>query len=291
MKRKIFIGSSSEGLEIAAKVKNQVEQKLGDWIECEIWNKGEVFSLNKGTLESLIKASHKYDYGILIASKDDKLFTRRKKYKVMRDNVLFESGLFFGSLGLQRAFLLADKQIKLPSDFNGTTIAMYNSKNISDAIDKIIKAIQDTKECFILKPLPSTAIAHGYFTNFVLPFSHKLLQKHPKGFMFKIIIPKNIKDIDTTIKQYTIANPSTMLQEERPIAYKYDHSENQYWDIPTTLTTIDRLIELFINSHEIGDNPEKKAWLEHEVRNFKEALEILIHQHGNFENNIFIEYA
>ena len=291
MKRKLFIGSSSEGLKIAEIVRMQVDTKLGDWIECEVWNEGEVFGLNRGTLESLINASRKYDYGVLVASNDDKLFKRRKKYKIMRDNVLFESGLFFGSLGLQRVFLLANKRINLPSDFNGITIEMYDSKNIHESIDKIIKAIQDTRNSFNLKPMPSTAIAFGYFMNFVLPFSQKLLQKHQKDFIFKIVVPKNTGDIDTTIKQYEIDNPSTMLQEPRPSAYKYNHSENQYWDIPTTLKTIDQLINFFIHSHEIGVNAEKEAWLQYEIRNFKETLEILIKKQDAFKDNICVEYS
>lgn len=36
MKRKIFIGSSSEGIKIANQVKDQINLELGDWIECEI---------------------------------------------------------------------------------------------------------------------------------------------------------------------------------------------------------------------------------------------------------------
>ncbi|WP_291097439.1 nucleotide-binding protein, partial [Flavobacterium sp. UBA5153] len=153
MKRKIFIGSSSEGIKIANQVKDQINLELGDWIECETWENGGVFSLNKGTLESLVKASRKYDYGIMLASKDDILIKRMKIFNVMRDNVLFEMGLFLGSLGLQRAFLITHDKTSLPSDFNGVTIVKYNDKNISDKIANVILEIKKTKESFNLKPV------------------------------------------------------------------------------------------------------------------------------------------
>lgn len=290
MKRKIFIGSSTEGLVIANKVKNEINSKLGYWVECEIWNEGTVFTANKGTLESLIKAARKYDYGIFIASNDDKLIKRGKQFKTMRDNVLFESGLFLGSLGLQRAFLLTHSVIKLPSDFNGTSIETYDEKNIDAAINKVIDTIQLTKDSFTLKPIPSTAIAFGYFENFVLPFANKCLKNKEKDFSIKLIIPKNIKDIDNSIEYHKTHNPSITTDGERPIANKYLNNQNQYWDIPTTLKTLNQLIDMFLLSPEIGINTEKEEWLQHEIRNFKGTLEVLIKQHDIFKGHISIEW-
>lgn len=289
MKRRIFIGSSSEGLEIANQVKNQINAQLGNWIACETWQDGKVFSLNRNTLESLVKASRKYDYGILVASKDDVLFKRMKFFKVMRENVMFEMGLFLGSLGLQRAFLITHDKVSLPSDFDGVTVVKYNTDNLNNKISAIISEIENTKNSFNLKPVPSAALALGYFQNFIIPFAEKLYKSIP-DFKFKVLIPLSIADVNAQILRYQIVNPSNVTDGDRPKAYKYENRDKEYWDIPTTLQTIDNLLDYFVPSMEIGINLEKKEWIHFELRNFKGTLEMLIQQQDVYKNNISVEY-
>jgi hypothetical protein len=290
MKRKIFIGSSSEGIKIANQVKDQINLELGDWIECETWDNGGVFSLNQGTLESLVKASRKYDYGIMLASKDDILVKRMKIFSVMRDNVLFEMGLFLGSLGLQRAFLITHDKTSLPSDFNGVTVVKYNDKNICDKIANVISEIKKTKESFNLKPVPSAALALGYFQNFIMPFAKKHFKLSPI-FQIKILIPKNISDVNAQIAKYKSENESIQTTGDRPIAFEYNNEDNKYWDIPTTLQTIDNLMDYFVPSSELGVNIEKEEWIQHELRNFKGTLETLINKHVVYKDNILIDFV
>lgn len=289
MKRKIFIGSSAEGIKIANQVKDQINIELGDWIECETWGDGKVFSLNGGTLESLVKASRKYDYGIMLASKDDVLIKRMKIFNVMRDNVLFEMGLFLGSLGLQRAFLITHDRTSLSSDFNGVTVVKYNDKNISTTIANVISEIKKTKESFNLKPVPSAALALGYFQSFIMPFAKKHYQLSPT-FQIKILIPKNISDVNAKITKYKTENESIQTTGDRPIAFQYKNEQNKYWDIPTTLQTIDNLMDYFVPSSELGINIEKVEWIQHELRNFKGTLETLISKNGAYDDNIIIDY-
>lgn len=290
MKRKIFIGSSSEGIKIANQIKDQINLELGDWIQCETWENGGVFSLNKGTLESLVKASRKYDYGIMLASKDDILIKRMKIFNVMRDNVLFEMGLFLGSLGLQRAFLITHDMTSLPSDFNGVTVVKYNDKNISSKIAHIISEIKKTKESFNLKPVPSAALALGYFQSTILPFAKKHFELSPH-FQFKILIPTNISDVNAQIAKYKSVNNSVDTPGPRPIVSQYENETNKYWDIPTTLQTIDNLMDYFVPSSELGVNIEKEEWIQHELRNFKGTLETLINKHEVYKDNILIDFV
>lgn len=289
MKRKIFIGSSKEGFKIANLMKDQINAQLGDWIECETWKEGNVFSLNKSTLESLVKASRKYDYGILVASKDDILIKRWKMLNVMRDNVLFEMGLFLGSLGLQRAFLITHDKISLPSDYDGVTVVKYNDKNIGNKIAGVITEIEKTKNSFNLKPVPSAALALGYFQSFILPFAKKHFESSP-DFQLKILIPTNISDVNAKISKYKSENPSIQTTGDRPIAYQYENSINNYWDIPTTLQTIDNLLDYFVPSLEVGINIEKQEWIQYELRNFKGTLEMLINKQDVYKNNLLLEF-
>lgn len=290
MKRKVFIGSSSEGTKIANEIRDRINEELGDWLECETWKDGGVFSLNRGTLESLVKASRKYDYGIMLASKDDVVIKRYKVFPAMRDNVLFEMGLFLGSLGLQRAFLITHDKTVLPSDFNGVTVVKYNDKNLESKIDDIIKELKKTKASYNLKPVPSAALALGYFQSFVLPFAKKHFRISSE-FKIKILIPTKISDVNAQITKYKSNNPSELTTGERPIAYQYRDDENSYWDIPTTLQTIDNLMDYFVPPSELGINIEKEEWIEFELRNFKGTLEALIEKQGVYKDNIIIDFV
>lgn len=289
MKRKIFIGSSSEGLSVAEEIKVAINIKLGDWVDCETWKDGKVFSQNKNTLDCLVKASRRYDYGILVASKDDISLKRLRFYKTMRDNVLFEAGMFLGSLGLQRAFLITSNNISLPSDYAGVTVIKYNSKNLSNKIEDIISEIDNTKGSFNLKPIPSAALAFGYFENFLLPFAQKQFSLNSK-FQLKVLLPKSISDIKAQKDKYLSDHPSIETKCGRPVAYQYKMESNCYWDIPTTLNTIYHLIDYIVSPSELGINAEKEEWTQHEIRNFKGTLEMLIRKQDVYKNNILIDY-
>jgi hypothetical protein len=289
MKRKIFIGSSSEGSKIANQIKDRINAELGEWVECETWKDGGVFSLNSGTLESLVKAARKYDYGIMLASKDDVVIKRYKIFSAMRDNVLFEMGLFLGSLGLQRAFLITHDKTALPSDFNGVTVVKYNDSNINGKIDNIIAELRKTKDSYNLKAVPSAALALGYFQSFILPFAKKHSILTP-NFHLNILIPKSIADVSAQISKYESKNESVLTTGERPVVHQYVNEVNKYWDIPTTLQTIDSLMDYFLPPSELGINLEREEWIQFELRNFKGTLEVLIEKHAVYKENITFDF-
>ncbi|MBI1838675.1 MAG: nucleotide-binding protein [Flavobacteriia bacterium] len=284
MKRKLFIGSSKEGLTHAQKLKEIIESELHEWIDCTIWSDGEIFGLNNSTLHSLVQASRKFDYGILVASKDDITKYRKTTVITPRDNVMFEMGMFLGSLGLTRAFMLVEEDCKLPTDYNGITVPYFNSMvegSIDIAINQIIQAIRSSRNSFNIKPVPSAALALGYFESFIQKLAKKRLNEDIP-FSLEILLPVNISDIDTTVKLHKRNNPSIEISIDengsRPIVHQHTNSEHNYWDIPTNLQTLNSLMNLIIPSSEIGVNPEKQDWIEQEIRNFKGTLEVLINQ-------------
>lgn len=278
MKRKLFIGSSTEGKKVAEFVKQILQEACGDWLEIECWSDGGVFELNKSALDTLIKASRRFDYGLLIATKDDKATIRGKKFQVPRDNVMFEMGMFLGSLGLNRAFLLVENDNKLPTDYNGVTITYFNKKKLEGIKKKcsnLISALELTRNTFNLKPMPSSSLAVGYFENFLLPAAKKFHEINDY-YKIKVLIPKDIKFIEEAKVSYIRRNPSIEVSinenVSRPIIYRYINDTNQYWDIPTTLTTISSLIDLIYTNEEIGIPQLKKDWIQCELRDFAGAL-------------------
>jgi Predicted nucleotide-binding protein containing TIR-like domain len=142
----VFIGSSSEGLDIA----REVELHLLNVALVNLWTNG-IFVLGEGTLESLVNALDNFDFAIMVLSPDDLLETRGQNFASPRDNVLFELGLFMGRLGRRRTIILSEEgvDLKLPSDLADITRATYRKHNnqplsvaVSPACTRIIQAIR-----------------------------------------------------------------------------------------------------------------------------------------------------
>lgn len=122
MKPRLFIGSSVEGLNIAY----AIQQNLHHQAEIIVWDQG-VFELSKTTIESLINILENSDFGIFVFSPDDDAMMRGEEKKVIRDNVLFELGLFIGKLGRNRSFFIVPENttFHLPTDLLGITPGKY----------------------------------------------------------------------------------------------------------------------------------------------------------------------
>ena len=140
----VFIGSSTEGLDVAREVELQLQR---DAITT-IWKDG-VFGLGSGTLESLMKVLEQFDFAVMVLSPDDLIESRNQRYASPRDNVIFELGLFMGRLGRSRVFIVheQDANLKLPSDLAGIAVSPYRKRdNLSAALSPtctpIIKAIR-----------------------------------------------------------------------------------------------------------------------------------------------------
>lgn len=118
----LFVGSSSEGHEIA----QAVQVNLDRVCEVKLWDQG-VFGLTRGTLESLVKAVDEFDFAVLVLTADDLNISRGTTKAAARDNVLFELGLFMGSLGRERTFIFYNQadSPSLPSDLAGVTLANF----------------------------------------------------------------------------------------------------------------------------------------------------------------------
>jgi hypothetical protein len=134
MPTSVFVGSSSEGLEVAQAIQYQLQFEA----EVTVWNEG-LFGLTSGTLETLVNSIDRFDFAILVLTPDDLLFTRKNLTQCPRDNIMFELGLFMGRLGRSRTFIVCSdhENLKLPSDLAGVTITKFRTredKNIIAAV-------------------------------------------------------------------------------------------------------------------------------------------------------------
>lgn len=136
-KPRIFIASSTENIAYAHAVHRFLNN---NYAETKLWE--TAVKPSEFTLPSLIKCFNDYDYGIFIFSDDDILNIRNKNYTNVRDNVLFEFGVFIGKHSQNNAFILSPKEYldtgRIASDLFGITITTFDSKRIeNDFIDTI----------------------------------------------------------------------------------------------------------------------------------------------------------
>ncbi|MEM8509441.1 MAG: TIR domain-containing protein [Bacteroidota bacterium] len=123
---KLFIASSKEAIRTARALKVLLESEN---LRPRVWSNA-FETLGESYLERLEAISEEYDYGVFVFNDDDDLVSKEEKMQSTRDNVIFELGLFVGKHNRRKAFILwpENKNVKLPSDFEGIILAEYNAQ-------------------------------------------------------------------------------------------------------------------------------------------------------------------
>lgn len=148
MKPKVFIGSSTEALPVA----EAAQKQLSNLAEVEIWQDGK-FSSTRTAIESLFAALVEYHFAVFVTVPEDVTTKRGVSHHTMRDNVLFEMGLFLGRLGRDRVFLIAPKDaaLHLPSDLTGIDPATYDrSAKLLSAVGVSLYELKETLREFVM---------------------------------------------------------------------------------------------------------------------------------------------
>ncbi|MDB2373639.1 nucleotide-binding protein [Psychrosphaera haliotis] len=187
MKPKVFIASSVEGLDVAKSLQVNLEHTM----EVTIWSQG-IFDLSAYALESLTKALEQNDFGIFVFSADDQSIIRDTQKTTVRDNVIFELGLFVGRLGRFSNFIVKPRSVDLhiPSDLFGLTLADYDDQRSDRNLDAALgssctKIERQIKEMFNIE-YPVTG-HHG--SNVLSNNVDKL--NHEEPYSFKAILKNN----------------------------------------------------------------------------------------------------
>jgi hypothetical protein len=308
----IFIASSSEAKGVAKAVKRQFE-RFGD---VDYWEEN-MFLVNQGALENLVNLSAFYDFAVAIFTKDDQAQIRDQSVHVTRDNVIFEFGLFLGRLGPSRAFFIAEEGVKIFSDWDGISRVEFKTRAnldaaVGSACDLIEKAMKraEKKQTFTL--LPSTAIAFGYYDNFLarlleffrsnekvklyktdskgceIPDTVRYIETANRKFVINVEIPAKLEKLEST-GVYDTTDEFTQVMIDttsRPYPF-YINTDNDtennegdlnLFDIPTTLLASRRAIEGVFSEDFLltGDNETNEEIIERrEIENFKKTLEII----------------
>jgi Predicted nucleotide-binding protein containing TIR-like domain len=297
-KPSIFIGSSKEGLPVA----KMAEAGLEDMAECTLWT--DAFEIGKSNFDNLISQIAFYDYAILVATGDDVITSRKKSSKSARDNVLFEFGLFAGGLGRSRVFYMLEAKTKIPSDLLGLTLPFIDPEN-EDSLKKVIadirKQIAGKEKTFDLGFLPSTALAYGYFINFVERTVERLLEDKQAGKIFDldnggtfkiselkvtILLPNDLDDdMFKKVRAKRLKEGWKHMKVDPKDVRDYDFSIDiskaetgllHLVDIPLTLNALNKSIRMYANRQHIGKDVKEELLEYREIRNFGRTLEYLI---------------
>ena len=149
-KPRVFLASSVEGLDVASAINESLDYDT----EIVHWKDG--FSLSSYTIDSLMEKARTVDFAIFVFTPDDVSTIREQSHIVVRDNVLFELGLFIGSLTKERCFIIKPRGVNLhfptdllgltPADFDGNRSDNDLTQAVNAACSKVKKEILRLKE-------------------------------------------------------------------------------------------------------------------------------------------------
>ena len=131
MKPTLFIGSSRQRLAVA----RGLQRLLGDVAEVTVWDEAPQFAMNDAVLDGLIKVGDTYDFALLLFGQDDCTMMGSNVVPTVRDNVIFELGLFMGRLGKGRALWVSPSGPKAPhlaSDLGGIVHLEIDEPDLAD---------------------------------------------------------------------------------------------------------------------------------------------------------------
>lgn len=120
---RMFIASSSERLDVAYAIQQLLE------FDCEatVWTEG-TFRPNGYALDDLLNAVRSHQFGVFVFVPDDRIAMRGEEMPAVRDNLIFEFGLFAGAHGRQSCFFVLSRGTetpRLPTDLAGLMPLSY----------------------------------------------------------------------------------------------------------------------------------------------------------------------
>ena len=294
LKPQIFIGSSSNGLDVAQVVKRELENVGSAYL----WSQGDLWEPNESTFDNLLRMTGYFDFGVFVATKDDLTLTSKGEYGFeARDNVILEMSLFVGALGKKKSFMLIEKGLDKPSDFSGIYMPEFikdGRPSIERACSEIAARITEHYQTGHLSLYPTTALAIGYYKNFVadLVASMQVAEELDiegvkyKDFRLKVIMPQDLKGrvkekASLFYRRHGFAENSLKTPiRKHPIWFQLDPRASPpnaiMYDMPSTLTGIDDAIELKLEKSYKGRTKLQEIIEQRELNNFRKVLQIML---------------
>lgn len=144
MPHRVFIGSSRESVQYAEEIQQNLENARIADIEPICWP--TVFQMGTYTLESLLRTLKTSSFGVFVLAPDDYIVIRDQPYRIPRDNVILEMGMFIAGVGRENTFFVfprdtGDYVLRLPTDLDGVTGASYPANLYGDNIGQKVSGV------------------------------------------------------------------------------------------------------------------------------------------------------
>ena len=148
-KSRIFIASSGRTLILAEKLRDELQT---EFCEARLWSEQRESQVGATIVEMLDSATRNHDFAVIVLARED--LTNREaggaSARNVRDNCVFEAGLFMAALGRNRCYLVTDAaQNDLPSDLGG--IVFVPLADLASFADPSAGAQEITRVASILK--------------------------------------------------------------------------------------------------------------------------------------------
>ena len=243
-KPSIFIGSSREALPAARALGEALERDA----EVTVWDEN-VFGPSNFAVESLIKLLRHIEYAIFIFQPDDIATSRGSASKVVRDNVIFELGLFLGQLGRERiAIVSTQRGGHIPSDLFGINILQMDlhrrDGNIVAAASVAANAIRRVLSTIEVGGAPGSTLAEND-----IPLEHlifrmsktqrKILKCIVRTSPSLVSLAENFPDISTTELYYRVEQIRLLSFVEKVRVSAADSDSEIYVATPAYLRSLD----------------------------------------------------
>lgn len=244
MKPRIFIGSSTESKEIAEAIQSNLE----DVAFPEIWDQS-LTMLSMSTLSNLMTAISSYDFAIFVFCGEDTAQIRESKNNVVRDNIIFETGLFMGKLGVDHVFFVKPLSLTMhiPSDLLGITYGTFddNHPNKRAALRTFCNQVKCQINRITILDMPKDGI---YGLN-LLDESLTIFESGSTS------LRENIRYgmyANTLTNQSVVVEISNLSSNKEENVWYYDSSHKEGW-LPTTYNGSSQKFVLHPNSRGILD--------------------------------------
>jgi hypothetical protein len=138
-KARIFIGSSAEHQMVAEALRVCLDQR---GYQSQVWS--EAFEPSSLTMEALEEALELNSFAVFVFAPNDITRSRKRQQQTVRDNVLFELGLFMGRRGRGSCFLLVPSTDfpHIPSDLRSLTVVPFGVPEEPKTLDGWIQNLR-----------------------------------------------------------------------------------------------------------------------------------------------------
>lgn len=262
-KPRIFIASAVESLDVA----DAFNVNLDHQAEVTVWKNG--FNLSQNTIDSLVKMAESVDFAIFIFTPDDIAKIRNQQQHIVRDNVVFELGLFVGTLGKERCFIVKprDTDLHFPTDLLGLTPSDYNGDRSDGNLEAAVN-----HPCALIKKevvrlglisqdldIPTKSRRKVGYNYKLGDVEHRLLAKilesytsSPDGVSVWSTL-ESIKGVEKGVLSLAVIKLERIGYLDKNIAIDHEYNDSEYYAFSITADGIDYLLENEELLHKINE--------------------------------------